>query len=50
MVPQLSLAQIKEGARQVGQVLAQSGVMDRLVALGMLPVEAIILMKGEQRP
>ncbi|MBI4003136.1 MAG: RNA 2',3'-cyclic phosphodiesterase [Nitrospira defluvii] len=48
--PHLTLARIKEGERQVGQALAQSGVLDRPVMIGTLPVEAIVLMKSELRP
>lgn len=48
--PHVTLARIKEGERQVGQALAQSGVMDHPVALGLLPVEAIVLMRSELRP
>ena len=48
--PHLTLARVKEGGRQVGQALAQSGVMDHPVTIGRLPVEAIVLMKSELRP
>ena len=48
--PHLTLARIKEGERQVGQALAQNGLLERPVAIGMLPVEAIVLMKSELRP
>ncbi len=48
--PHLTLTRIKAGERQVGQALAQSGMMDRPMAMGLLPVEAIILMKSELRP
>ncbi len=46
----LTLARIKEGERQVGQALTRSGVMDHPMTIGMLPVEAIILMKSDLRP
>lgn len=48
--PHLTLARIKEGERQVGQALAQSGAMDHPVRIGTLPVGAIVLMKSELRP
>ena len=50
MSPHLTLARIKDGERHVGQVLLQTGVMDRPVMTGALPVEAIVLMKSELRP
>jgi RNA 2',3'-cyclic 3'-phosphodiesterase len=46
----LTLARIKEGERQVGNVLARSGVMDRPVTLGSVPVDSIALMKSDLRP
>jgi 2'-5' RNA ligase len=46
----LTLARIKEGSRQMGQALAQSGVMDRPCPLGSLPVESIALMKSDLKP
>ncbi|HJT21882.1 MAG TPA: RNA 2',3'-cyclic phosphodiesterase [Nitrospira sp.] len=48
--PHLTLARIKEGARQMGQALAQSGVMDRPCPIGSLPVESIALMKSDLKP
>ena len=48
--PHLTLARIKDGERHVGQVLVQTGVMDRPVMTGALPVEAIVLMKSELHP
>lgn len=48
--PHLTLARIKEGERQVGQALAQSGLLDRPATIGTLPVEAIAFMKSELRP
>ena len=48
--PHLTLARIKEGERQVGQALAQSGLLERPVTIGALPVEAIVLIKSELRP
>lgn len=48
--PHLTLARIKEGGRQVGQALAQSGVMDQTVVVGTLPIETIALMQSELRP
>jgi 2'-5' RNA ligase len=48
--PHLTLARIKEGERQVGQALAQSGVMDHPRTIGTLPVETIVLMQSDLRP
>lgn len=48
--PHLTLARIKDGERHVGEALAQQGLIDRPVALGALPIEAIVLMKSELRP
>jgi RNA 2',3'-cyclic 3'-phosphodiesterase len=48
--PHLTLARIKTGERQVGQVLAQSGVVDRPLSLGLMVVESVVLMKSELRP
>lgn len=48
--PHLTLARIKAGERQVGQALAQSGVMDRPLALGALTVESMALIKSELTP
>jgi 2'-5' RNA ligase len=48
--PHLTLARMKEGERQVGHALAQSGVMDRPLTIGVLPVSAITLMRSELRP
>jgi 2'-5' RNA ligase len=47
----LTLARIKAGHRAAAQVLARSGVMDRLpLAVGSLAVEAIALMQSELKP
>jgi 2'-5' RNA ligase len=48
--PHLTLARVKEGERRIGQALAKSGAMDRPISLGLLVVEAIVLMKSELRP
>jgi 2'-5' RNA ligase len=48
--PHLTLARIKEGGRQVGQAMAQSGMMNHPVTIGTFSVEAIVLMKSELRP
>src|SRR6185437_3322679 len=47
--PHLTLARIKEGERHIGQALAESGVMDQPISLGLLAVESIVLMKSELR-
>jgi len=48
--PHLTLARIKAGERQVGQVLAQSAVVDRPLSLGLMVVGSVVLMKSELRP
>ncbi|MEQ1627569.1 MAG: RNA 2',3'-cyclic phosphodiesterase [Nitrospira sp.] len=48
--PHLTLARIKAGEREFGQVLAASGVLDRLLSLGSLAVESVALMKSELKP
>ena len=48
--PHLTLARVKEGERQLGQTLAKSGVMDRLISLGSLAVGSVALMKSDLRP
>ena len=48
--PHLTLARIKAGERQGGVALAKSGVLDRPISLGSLPVESIVLMKSELKP
>ncbi len=50
LIPHLTLARIKEGERQIGQALAQSGVLERPVTLGLFPIGSIVLMKSELRP
>ena len=48
--PHLTLARIKDGERNVGQALEQSGVIERSTTPGTLSIEAIVLMKSELRP
>jgi 2'-5' RNA ligase len=48
--PHLTLARIKAGERQGGVALAKSGVLDRPISSGSLPVESIVLMKSELKP
>ena len=48
--PHLTLARIKAGGREFGQVLAASAVLDRPLVLGALAVESIALMKSDLRP
>lgn len=48
--PHLTLARIKEGEREFGQVLVRSGVMDKPVGIGTLPIAPIVLMKSDLRP
>ncbi len=46
----VTLARIKEGERQVGQALLQSGLLDRPTAASLLSVSTIVLVKSELRP
>ena len=48
--PHLTLARIKMGERHVGVALAKVGVLDRLVSLGSLAVDSVVLMKSELKP
>ncbi|MCE7976723.1 MAG: RNA 2',3'-cyclic phosphodiesterase [Nitrospira sp. NTP1] len=48
--PHLTLARIKEGERQVGQGLAQSGLLDQPVTIGVLPITTLVMMRSELRP
>ncbi len=48
--PHLTLARIKLGERQVGQLLAHSGVCDQALPLGSMTVGPIVLMKSHLRP
>jgi RNA 2',3'-cyclic 3'-phosphodiesterase len=48
--PHLTLARIKSGERQVGQVLTQSGVCDQALSLGTVTVGSVVLMKSHLRP
>ena len=46
----LTLARVKAGERVFGQVLAQSGVMDRAFTCESLDINAIALMKSDLKP
>lgn len=48
--PHLTLARVKEGERDVGRLLAQSGVLDRPLTIGSLQMNTIALMKSDLRP
>lgn len=48
--PHLTLARIKEGERQVGQVLAESGVLNQSVTCGLLEIKTVVMMKSQLRP
>jgi RNA 2',3'-cyclic 3'-phosphodiesterase len=48
--PHLTLARIKTGERQVGPLLAQSGLYERSVSLGTVTVGTVVLMKSHLRP
>jgi len=48
--PHLTLARIKLGEHQVGVALAKSGLLDRSLSLGSLPVESVGLIRSELNP
>ena len=48
--PHLTLARIKEGERDFGQILARSGLLDKPLSVGSMTVDAIDLMKSELKP
>ncbi|ODT44024.1 MAG: 2'-5' RNA ligase [Nitrospira sp. SCN 59-13] len=48
--PHLTLARIKDGERQLGQVLAQSGALDQSVAIGVLPIKTLVMMRSVLYP
>ena len=48
--PHLTLARIKEGERDAGRLLAESGALDHPLTIGSLDMHAIALMKSELRP
>jgi RNA 2',3'-cyclic 3'-phosphodiesterase len=48
--PHLTLARIKLGERQVGELLTKSGVCDQALPLGSMTVGPIVLMKSHLRP
>ncbi len=48
--PHLTLARIKAGGREFGQILAASAVLDRPLSLGVLAVESVALIKSDLRP
>ena len=48
--PHLTLARIKMGERDFGQILARSGLLDKPVSVGSMRVDTIDLMRSELRP
>jgi len=48
--PHLTLARIKEGERPVGQILAESGVLNQSLTSGLLEIKSVIMMKSQLRP
>ncbi|MDH4154432.1 MAG: RNA 2',3'-cyclic phosphodiesterase, partial [Nitrospira sp.] len=48
--PHLTVARIKTGERQVGPLLAQSGLYECSVSLGTVTVGPVVLMKSQLRP
>lgn len=48
--PHLTLARIKEGERDVGRLLTQSGMLDDSLTIRSLDLRAIALLKSDLRP
>lgn len=48
--PHLTLARVKAGERQCGQVLATSAMLDCPLPLDVLEVASVVLMKSELKP
>ena len=48
--PHLTLARIKERSRDIGRVLAGSGLLEQVGAVGNLAVSALSLMKSDLKP
>lgn len=48
--PHLTLARIKEGEREFGRAVVQSGMLDRPIGIGTLPIASMVLMKSDLRP
>ncbi len=48
--PHLTVARIKAGDREVGQRLAQSGLCDRALSVGVITVGPLVLMKSKLHP
>jgi 2'-5' RNA ligase len=49
-MPHLTLARIKDGARDLGRALAQERLLERAWMLGPLAVEAVSLMRSDLQP
>ncbi|MDX2253120.1 MAG: RNA 2',3'-cyclic phosphodiesterase [Nitrospira sp.] len=48
--PHLTLARIKEGEREFGQVLVRSGVAEHSMGIGTLRVSSVVLMRSDLLP
>lgn len=48
--PHLTLARIKDGEREFGQVLVRSGMMEHSMGIGTLRVSSVVLMKSDLLP
>jgi len=48
--PHLTLARIKEGAKEVGRALARIGLLEGKAPLGQFEVRAVALMRSELKP
>jgi 2'-5' RNA ligase len=50
LCPHFTLARIKEGEREFGQVLVRSGMMEHSMGVGTLTVSSVVLMKSDLLP
>jgi 2'-5' RNA ligase len=48
--PHLTLARIKDGARDIGRALTEAGVLAAPAAIGTMTVHALALMRSDLRP
>lgn len=48
--PHLTIARVREGQREVAQVIKAGGLVNRALDIGPLPIARISLMKSEMRP
>ncbi len=48
--PHLTLARVRTGERKVGAVLASNGILDRSLSIGILHVNAVVLIESDLLP